>query len=121
MHEPGFQAWHKSHSQQHHDTASDVAGTLRFLLKLPILPFYLPLWLRERRKTRQEMFEFAEERHKEGVSEPMEIALLWIEAQQQEYQRKRRTPPLLALEKTFRKIVGEIATSSQQHRIYRPE
>jgi hypothetical protein len=88
------------------DQFSDQVAFLRLVLRVPLLPVWLPIVLWRRHKRNKDMAAFAKQRLREGNRKPDEIALKWVVERPKEYILGEYDPAINKLTKTFSKILA---------------
>ena len=81
-------------------THKGLMGVYKLIFRLVFFPIWLPVFLRRRRIRRLMQAEFAEACIRDRVTDPLQIALKWIEAHPDD------TPSFHTVEDTFRKLLA---------------
>ena len=95
----------RAYGRAQRDGLSDQVALFKLLLRVPLLPIWLPIFLWKRHRRNQDMAAFADQRVREGNSKPDQIALKWVEERPKEYILGEYDPAVPKLTKTFRKIL----------------
>ncbi len=88
-----------------HDLLSDNVTFFRLIIRVVLLPIWLPMLLYRRRQRHAEMVYFSQSLAVRGAKDAREVAVRWALEHPSDYVLGEYDPALRKVEKRFRKIL----------------